>query len=43
LKNFQQTEEIRWQLIKSMLEEFPELKQKLRSYLKQEQRNIPKS
>jgi hypothetical protein len=30
-----QTEELRWQVIKAMLEEFPTLKQKVKTYLKQ--------
>jgi hypothetical protein len=29
----QEAEEIRWQVIKSMLEEFPSLKQKTKTYL----------
>jgi len=32
------TEEIRWQVIKAMLDEFPPLKEKVRDYLKEEQR-----
>ncbi len=32
-----ETEEIRWKLIKMMLEEFPYLKEKTRSYLKEKQ------
>jgi hypothetical protein len=30
------TEEIRWQLIKTMLEEFPILKERIKRYLKEE-------
>jgi len=29
------TEEIRWQVIKTMLDEFPTLKEKVRDYLKE--------
>ena len=32
-----ETEDIRWQVIKKMLEEFPNLKEKTRSYLREEQ------
>jgi len=32
-----ETEEIRWQVIKKMLEEFPTLREKTRSYLRAEQ------
>jgi len=30
------TEEIRWQVIKAMLDEFPTLKEKARKYLKEQ-------
>jgi len=30
------TEEIRWQVIKSMLDEFPTLKEKVKRYLKEQ-------
>jgi hypothetical protein len=33
------TEEIRWQVIKAMLNEFPTLKEKVKSYLKEGQRS----
>jgi len=33
------TEEIRWQVIKAMLNEFPNLKEKVKSYLKEEQKS----
>jgi hypothetical protein len=32
------TEEIRWQVIKAVLDEFPVLKQKVRTYLEKEQK-----
>jgi len=31
----QKSEEIRWQVIKAMLDEFPTLKEKVKSYLKE--------
>ncbi|MEM3457915.1 MAG: hypothetical protein QXN36_05210 [Candidatus Bathyarchaeia archaeon] len=31
-------EEIRWQVIKAMLDEFPALKEKVKSYLKEQKR-----
>jgi len=31
-------EEIRWQVIKAMLEEFPTLKEKVKRYLKEQKR-----
>ncbi|MGQ9531006.1 MAG: hypothetical protein ACUVTC_06185 [Candidatus Bathycorpusculaceae bacterium] len=33
------TDEIRWQVIKAMLEEFPTLKERVKNYLKEEKRN----
>jgi hypothetical protein len=33
------TEEIRWQVIKAMLNEFPALKEKVKSYLKERQKS----
>ena len=30
------TEEIRWQVIKAMLDEFPTLKEKVKTYLKEQ-------
>jgi len=32
----QKTEEIRWQVMKSMLDEFPVLREKAKSYLKEQ-------
>jgi hypothetical protein len=32
------SEEIRWQVIKAMLDEFPALKEKVKSYLKEQPR-----
>jgi len=34
MKNYQDKEEIRWQVMKAMLDEFPTLRQKVRSYVK---------
>jgi pyrroloquinoline quinone (PQQ) biosynthesis protein C len=31
-----QTDEIRWQVIKAMLEEFPTLKERVKNYLKEQ-------
>ncbi len=31
------TEEIRWQVIKAMLDEFPTLKEKVKTYLKEQE------
>lgn len=39
MNNMDQTskpEELRWQVVKAMLEEFPTLKQKVKTYLKEE-------
>lgn len=33
------TEEIRWQVMKAMLEEFPTLKKKIKTYLKDQEAN----
>lgn len=32
-------EEIRWQVIKALLDEFPTLKEKVKNYLKETQKN----
>jgi len=34
----QKTETVRWQVIKAMLDEFPTLKERVKSYLKEEQK-----
>ena len=34
MRNYQDKEEIRWQVVKAMLDEFPTLKQKVRNYVK---------
>jgi len=34
----QKTEEIRWQIVKAVLDEFPTLKERVKSYLKEEQK-----
>ena len=34
MKNHQDKEEIRWQVVKAMLDEFPTLKQKVENYIK---------
>jgi hypothetical protein len=34
MKNFRDKEEVRWQVVKSMLDEFPTLRKKVRSYIK---------
>jgi hypothetical protein len=33
MKNYTEKEEIRWQVVKAMLDEFPTLKKKVRSYI----------
>jgi hypothetical protein len=33
------TDEIRWQVIKTMLEEFPTLKERVKNYLKEQKHN----
>jgi len=33
----QRSEEIRWQVIKAMLDEFPALKERIKKYLKEQQ------
>jgi hypothetical protein len=33
------TDEIRWQVIKAMLEEFPTLKERVKNYLKEQKHN----
>jgi hypothetical protein len=33
-----ETEEIRWQIVKAMLHDFPQLKQRLKKYLKNEEK-----
>ncbi|MDH7564741.1 MAG: hypothetical protein QHH24_07720 [Candidatus Bathyarchaeota archaeon] len=40
MKASSQTEEIRWQVIVAMLEEFPTLKKRLEQYLKEEQKQV---
>jgi hypothetical protein len=37
VKQNPQNDEIRWQVIKAMLEQFPTLKEKVRTYLKQQE------
>jgi hypothetical protein len=37
MKDVSKTEEIRWQVLKAMLEQFPALKQKVKSYLKEQE------
>jgi hypothetical protein len=37
MKSPEQAEKIRWQVIKSMLDEFPALKKKVKNYLEKEQ------
>jgi hypothetical protein len=34
MKNYPNKEEIRWQVVKAMLDEFPVLRQKVRNYIK---------
>jgi len=34
MKNYQDKDEIRWQVVKAMLDEFPILKQKVKNYVK---------
>ena len=33
MRNYRDKEEIRWQVVKAMLDEFPTLKEKVRSYV----------
>jgi hypothetical protein len=33
MKNYHEKEEIRWQVVKAMLDEFPTLKKNVRSYI----------
>ncbi len=37
MKPYQDKDEIRWQVFKAMLDEFPILKQKVRNYVKTEE------
>jgi len=37
MKHHKNTDEIRWQVVKAMLEEFPSLKTKVKVYLKSEE------
>jgi len=34
MKNYHDKEEVRWQVVKSMLDEFPTLRKKVRNYIK---------
>jgi hypothetical protein len=34
MKNYREKEEIRWQVVKAMLDEFPTLRKKVRTYIK---------
>jgi hypothetical protein len=34
MKNYGNKEEIRWQVVKAMLDEFPTLRKKVKSYIK---------
>jgi hypothetical protein len=34
MRNYHNKEEIRWQVVKAMLDEFPTLKRKVRNYVK---------
>jgi hypothetical protein len=34
MKNIRDKEEIRWQVVKAMLDEFPALRRKVRNYIK---------
>ncbi len=34
MKDYQNKEEIRWQVVKAMLDEFPTLREKVRNYVK---------
>jgi hypothetical protein len=36
MSEISKTDEIRWQVIKAMLEEFPTLKERVKSYLKEQ-------
>jgi hypothetical protein len=40
LKAKQKDEEIRWHVIKAMLEEFPALREKVEDYLKEQKRKV---
>jgi hypothetical protein len=34
MKNYRDKKEVRWQVVKSMLDEFPTLRKKVRNYIK---------
>jgi hypothetical protein len=34
MKSYRDKEEVRWQVVKSMLDEFPTLRKKVRNYIK---------
>jgi len=34
MKNYRSKEEIRWQVVKAMLDEFPALRKKVKNYIK---------
>jgi hypothetical protein len=34
MENYQDKEEIRWQVVKAMLDEFPTLRQKVKNYVR---------
>jgi hypothetical protein len=39
MKNYQNKDELRWQVVRSMLDEFPALRQKVKNYVKTEETN----
>jgi hypothetical protein len=40
VKAKQKDDEIRWQVIKAMLDEFPTLREKVKSYLREQERKV---
>jgi hypothetical protein len=36
MKNYQNVEEIRWQVVKAMLDDFPNLRNKVKSYIEKQ-------
>jgi hypothetical protein len=39
MKNYQNKDELRWQVVRAMLDEFPTLRQKVKNYVKTEETN----
>jgi hypothetical protein len=41
MKSYRDKEEVRWQVVKSMLDEFPTLRKKVRNYIKTTENQLP--